>query len=142
MSEIRWTDSHCHLEPGAEGREAAAAAVAAGVERMVNVGTDLASSLAAADLARTTPGVWATAGVHPHDASGGAEGIEDLLARLRPGGLAIVMANTGPQLDRHGLNRVALEIAAQGHFTAQLRHGETPGPFGLVVRAATENIIA
>lgn len=68
--------------------------------------------------------------------------IEDLLARLRPGGLAIVMANTGPQLDRHGLNRVALEIAAQGHFTAQLRHGETPGPFGLVVRAATENIIA
>lgn len=81
MSEIRWTDSHCHLEPGAEGREAAAAAVAAGVERMVNVGTDLASSLAAAELARTTPGVWATAGVHPHDASGGADGIEDLLAR-------------------------------------------------------------
>lgn len=68
--------------------------------------------------------------------------IEDLLARLRPGGLAIIMAHTGPALDRHGLNRIALEIAAQGHFTAQLRHGVTPCPFGLVVRTATENIIA
>jgi TatD DNase family protein len=32
------------------------------------------------DVARAHDGVWATAGVHPHDASGGIEGLEALLA--------------------------------------------------------------
>ncbi|MCC2978682.1 hypothetical protein [Sphingomonas sp. IC4-52] len=70
--------------------------------------------------------------------------IEDMLARLRPGGLALLIVNTGPHLDQHGLNRIVLGIAAFGHIAAQLRHGDTAGgsvPFGLVVRSSTENVI-
>jgi TatD DNase family protein len=62
-------DSHCHLpsldDPGA----ALAEARAAGVTGIVCVGTDLASSRAAVELAGREPDVWATVGLHPHDAS-------------------------------------------------------------------------
>jgi TatD DNase family protein len=76
----RWTDDHCHLPDSPEGDELVAEAVAAGVERLVTVGTDVASSAAMAALARRHPGtVVATAGVHPHDAKGGTDGLEALL---------------------------------------------------------------
>lgn len=46
------------------------AAVRAGVTRMIVTGTSLAASREALRLARTRPGtLWATAGVHPHDAA-------------------------------------------------------------------------
>jgi TatD DNase family protein len=81
---MRWIDDHCHLGDSVEGwpgpAEALAEARAAGVERMITVGTDLATSRVALDVARSHDGVWATAGVHPHDASGGIDGIEALLS--------------------------------------------------------------
>jgi TatD DNase family protein len=81
---LRWTDDHCHLH----FREAApadvdmlvATAQEAGVERMVTVGCDVADSVAAIEAARGRPGVWATAGVHPHEAAAGIDGLEALLA--------------------------------------------------------------
>ncbi|HEX9995033.1 MAG TPA: TatD family hydrolase [Acidimicrobiales bacterium] len=75
----RWTDNHCHLDPGPAGAEAAAEAREAGVTRLVTVGTDPARSAAAVATARALDGVWATAGVHPHDAKDGLDGLEDLL---------------------------------------------------------------
>jgi TatD DNase family protein len=81
---LRWTDDHCHLdltaERGPSADEAVDAARAVGVERLVTVGTDVASSRTAIDVARRFEGVWATAGVHPHDAKGGWVGLEELLA--------------------------------------------------------------
>ncbi len=74
-----WTDSHCHLPVGAEADDAIAAAAAARVARLVTVGTDVASSRAAIEVARGRPGVWATAGLHPHDSSQGLDGIDELL---------------------------------------------------------------
>jgi TatD DNase family protein len=67
-----WVDSHCHL--GYEGTDddpatQVAEAVAAGVEAMICVGTDLVSSRRAVDLARVHPEVRATVGLHPHEAS-------------------------------------------------------------------------
>lgn len=46
-----------------------AAAHSAGVERMIVTGTSLDNSQQAATLATNTPGLWSTAGIHPHDAS-------------------------------------------------------------------------
>ncbi len=77
---VRWFDNHCHLEPGPEGAAAVARASAAGVDRLIDVGTDLARSRQAIATARRLEGVSATAGVHPHDAAGGIDGIEALLA--------------------------------------------------------------
>ena len=74
-----WTDAHCHIPYEGVGEEVIAEARAAGVDRLVTVGTDLASSQAALDVARRHADVWATAGVHPHDAAGGIDGIEALL---------------------------------------------------------------
>lgn len=78
---MRWTDDHCHLE-AANAAEQVAEARAAGVERLVVVGTTPADSEEAAAIARAHDGVVATAGVHPHEAKdGGVEALEALLAR-------------------------------------------------------------
>jgi TatD DNase family protein len=64
----RWVDSHCHLQL-AGGDEHVARAHAAGVEWMVCVGTDLETSQAALAFADRHPDVYASVGLHPHDAS-------------------------------------------------------------------------
>jgi len=83
---MEWTDSHCHLDdhglPG--GTEAAlAAARAAGVTRMISVGTDAGRSAAAIALANAHDDVWATVGLHPHDANDGVDTIVGLLDQRR-----------------------------------------------------------
>lgn len=78
-----WTDAHCHIPYNGVDEAVIADAAAAGVTRLVSVGTDLAQSIAAIEVADRHAGVWATAGVHPHDASGGIEGIEALLSHPR-----------------------------------------------------------
>jgi TatD DNase family protein len=47
---------------------------------VITVGTDVPSSRLAIEVARAREGVWATAGVHPHDAKEGWDGLEALLA--------------------------------------------------------------
>ena len=78
---MRWIDDHCHLELDPDrAAEQVAAAQAAGVERLISVGCDVAQSRSYVDAARRHPGVvFATAGVHPHDAKDGIEGLEALL---------------------------------------------------------------
>lgn len=79
-----WADSHCHLPyPGLEDVEAhLAVAREAGVGRLVSVGTDAAQSAAAIEVAESHDGVWATVGLHPHDAT---EGVDTLLPLLGAG---------------------------------------------------------
>jgi TatD DNase family protein len=75
-----WTDDHCHLPDDVE--EAATLvedARTAGVTRLITVGTTVAHSWATLTVARAFDGVWATAGVHPHDAKDGLDGLDDLL---------------------------------------------------------------
>lgn len=75
-----WADSHCHLQYEGIPAEALDRAAAAGVGRVICVGTDAPQSQAAIQVARAHPGrVWATVGLHPHDASQGVDGIVGLL---------------------------------------------------------------
>lgn len=74
-------DSHCHVHdermPG--GTDAAVqAARDAGVATMVTVGCDRETSLQAIAAAEAHPDVWATVGLHPHEASRGVDTIRDL----------------------------------------------------------------
>jgi TatD DNase family protein len=67
------TDSHAHLywkSFDGDRAEVLTRARAAGVERMVVVGTDVATSRAALELCASELGLFPTAGIHPHDASG------------------------------------------------------------------------
>jgi TatD DNase family protein len=75
-----WADSHCHLQYEGIAEDALSAAAAAGVGRVICVGTDAPQSQKAIEVARAHPGtVWATVGLHPHDASQGVDGIVGLL---------------------------------------------------------------
>ena len=74
---IEWFDNHCHLSENAE--EEILKARKALVAGFINVGTDFETSSEAIEKAKILPDVWATAGVHPHEARKGIEGIEDLL---------------------------------------------------------------
>jgi TatD DNase family protein len=49
-------------------RGAVAEARAVGVEQLITIGIDLPSSRTAVELAATEPGVYATVGLHPHEA--------------------------------------------------------------------------
>jgi TatD DNase family protein len=79
---VRWIDDHCHLDRDpVRAAEQVVAAAARGVERLISVGCDVDQSADYVDIARRHPGVvWATAGIHPHDAKQGIGGIEPLLA--------------------------------------------------------------
>lgn len=79
---VAWVDSHCHVHDeripdGTAG--AVAAAVGSGVTTMISVGCDRATSIAAIAAAADHPEVFATVGLHPHDASQGVATIVDLL---------------------------------------------------------------
>ena len=75
-----WADSHCHLQYEGITEDALTDAAAAGVARIICVGTDAPQSEKAIDVARSHPGtVWATVGLHPHEASHGVDGIVGLL---------------------------------------------------------------
>jgi TatD DNase family protein len=75
-----WCDSHCHIPYDGVGVEAIVRARAAGVTRLITVGTDAEQSMAALQVAADHDGVWATVGLHPHEASRGVESVEPLLA--------------------------------------------------------------
>lgn len=78
-----WTDNHCHLPAPPEAVDLLDQAQAAGVDRVIDVGTSVASSRTAIAMAEVDPRVWATAGVHPHDAADGLDGLDALLDHPR-----------------------------------------------------------
>jgi TatD DNase family protein len=94
-----WTDSHCHLQDAADPQDAVQRARAAGVTRLVCVGTDVEQSRRALALAGDT--VWATVGLHPHDAKQGVEGVADLLEEVVDSGRSAPVAVGECGLDYH-----------------------------------------
>jgi TatD DNase family protein len=93
-----WFDSHCHVQEdftgnaGESGPEVLSRAAEAGIDRLVCIGTGVATSRQALDVARSTvrtsdrPGAaplraWASIGLHPHEASQGVSGVAELLTR-------------------------------------------------------------
>jgi len=111
---VTWTDNHCHLDDerlpgGAAG--AIAAARAAGVDRMITIGTDAARSRMALDIAAAHDGVWATVGLHPHDAK---EGVDSIVALLdEPGVVAIGECGLDYHYDNSPRDQQRVAFAAQ-----------------------------
>lgn len=77
----RLVDSHCHLYDtrGTALDEVLAEARAAGVWRMLTVGCDAATTAAAIAIAEQHDDVFATAGLHPHEAVHGVDSIAGFL---------------------------------------------------------------
>jgi TatD DNase family protein len=79
---MAWFDNHCHLddEKLVDGADAALArARAAGVGGFITIGTDAERSAIAIAIAGAHGDVWATVGLHPHDAKNGVASITGLL---------------------------------------------------------------
>jgi len=77
-------DTHCHLFLlDSEPADVVEAARAAGVDRLICVGVDVETSGKSAEMADALEGVFATAGMHPHDAESfdavAASRIEEML---------------------------------------------------------------
>ena len=106
----------------ADREEVIARAVDAGVERMLVLGTSLRDSEAALELARSYPGtLWATAGVHPHEArhwdASTAARIDELLREpevrcVGECGLDLER-NFSPPADQERAYREQLELAVE-----------------------------
>lgn len=80
VSTIEWIDQHCHLPDDLEAaRLLVDEAAAVGIGALVDVGCDVAGSRAAIERAAQFSMVSATAGVHPHEAVHGIDGLADLL---------------------------------------------------------------
>lgn len=74
---MSYTDSHCHLYDtrGVAVDDVIAAARAAGVTTMINVGCDAATTEQAIAVAAAHDDIFATAGLHPHEAKHGVASI-------------------------------------------------------------------
>lgn len=110
---VELIDSHCHLYDtrGADLGEVIDAARAAGVVQMVNVGCDAATTAAAIEIAAAHDDVFATAGLHPHEAR---HGIETILPFLDdPNVIAIGEAGLDHHYDHSPAEAQRTAFAAQ-----------------------------
>jgi len=77
------THAHLHFPDFAEDLPAVVErARAAGVRAMVTIGTDRETNRAVVELSKQYPDVWATVGIHPHDAGDAAEADFEEIERL------------------------------------------------------------
>lgn len=75
-------DTHCHLDILEDLDGTLRRMADAGVERAVTIGVDLASSEWAVRAAEEHPQLWATVGLHPHDAKDRTDAIMERLEEL------------------------------------------------------------
>jgi TatD DNase family protein len=115
-----WTDSHCHIPYGSVGVDAIEEAAAAGVGRVITVGTDASQSAAAIEVARAHADVWATVGLHPHDASQGLDEVRHLLASRGPEVVAVGECGLDYHYDHSPRDVQRQAFAAQISLAAEL----------------------
>lgn len=96
-------DTHCHIhddEYGLDADNVLLAARESGVKKVICVGTDAKLSAKAIDFATSRKNVWASAGLHPHDAKSAAD-LDDICAMAKSD-IVIAIGECG--LDYHYMN--------------------------------------
>ena len=95
-------DSHCHLDiVGTDVGDQLSAARAVGIDTVVQVGIDVASSQLSAQIAEQYDDVWATVALHPNEAGRGAATSEALAEIERLAALPAVVAVGETGLDHY-----------------------------------------
>jgi TatD DNase family protein len=120
-------DAHCHLGDGTFDEDRAAViarARAAGVDHIVVIGTSLDDSTRASALARGSPGLSATAGLHPHDAATWSPEVEAGLDRLLARPEVRAVGETGLDFHYDHAPRAAQRRAFAGQLALATRHGK------------------
>ncbi|HUD05892.1 MAG TPA: TatD family hydrolase [Candidatus Saccharimonadales bacterium] len=123
-------DTHCHIQfddnDGTSVSEILSSAKEAGVTRLICIGCTLQDSIAAIDMAENNSGVFATVGLHPHEASKYINDKPSLekVAKIvtEPGVVAIgecgldYFYNNSPAEDQKKLLRYQLDLAAKSNL--------------------------
>jgi TatD DNase family protein len=133
-------DSHTHLEMcDPPDTELVAAAVSAGVNRIVAIGIDSASGRAALAAADDFPQVYAAIGRHPNSATGFDDGDLDELRALAAHPKCVAIGETGLDFYRDGAPRADQERA----FRAQIALAREVGkPLVIHTRDAAEDTLS
>lgn len=114
-------DTHCHLEDenfSADRAEVLSRAKAAGVERIINFGATMQSSIAVTELAENFPELYAGVGIHPEEIDDFDAATCDKLAALARNKKVVAIGEIG--LDYHWEKDSARRLQQQKIFVAQL----------------------
>ncbi len=98
VGDLFLTDSHAHLEMREFDRDrddVVRRAAAAGVKRIVTVGTTLAECEKAAAVAAAYPSVYAAIGIHPHEVKGIRKDTYDRLRKIAATGKIVAYGEIG-----------------------------------------------
>ena len=112
MSPPELFDTHAHLhfpDFTSDLPDVLARARAAGVSRMVTIGTDVATSQAAIAIASREADVWAAVGIHPHDAGDADEAAFAEIATLARQSRVVAVGEIGLDFFRNLSPRDAQE---------------------------------
>jgi TatD DNase family protein len=133
-------DTHAHLQ-GLEGGAAAAIAEAAeaGVERIVCVGDSPELAEEAIGLARAHPGVFATAGLHPHRAEAWSEVVRARLDELLGDPSVVAVGECGLDYFRERAPRASQRAAFAGQVVLAEKHRR---PLVIHTREAADDTLA
>ena len=120
-------DTHAHLhfpEFGADLDAVLDRARAAGVRRMLTIGTDVPTSRAAVALAAREPDVWAAVGIHPHEAASADEPALAEIERLAAADRVVAIGETGLDFFRNLAPRETQEHAFRAQLALARRIGK------------------
>jgi TatD DNase family protein len=135
-------DTHAHLDDEQLAADVAGVverAAAAGVTRILAVGTTAASSENCLKAANQFPGVWSSAGIHPNHAAEAAAGDWDIVVRLAREHKVVALGETG--LDLYWKD-TPLPLQ-QDYFDRHIRLSQATGlPFIVHLRETAAEILA
>ena len=141
MSELRFIDTHCHLDEQAfrpDVEEVIQRAVDAGIKRMLTIGITLQTSEAAVVLANDHDCISAVVGIQPNYASQAAASDWDEIVRLSQHPQVVGIGETG--LDKYW-DHAPLDVQ-QDYFRRHLQLSrETKKPFVVHCREAEAEVL-
>lgn len=133
-------DTHAHLQ-GLEGGAGAAIAeaLAAGVGQIVCIGDSPELAEEAIGLARSHPGVFATAGLHPHRSDDWSDELRSRLDALLEDPAVVAVGECGLDYYRERATPAAQAAAFAGQVELAERHGK---PLVIHTREAADDTLA
>jgi TatD DNase family protein len=112
---LNFVDSHCHVHMPGYGLDPKAvikAAKQAGVNRLICVGCNFDDSRLAIAMAAKHPGLYATIGIHPHEASAIGDDLGSLnaLAQLLPNDKIVAVGECGLDYYRREPSKMQIKL--------------------------------
>lgn len=118
MPDVDYVDTHCHLDHHrtATVAEQVERARAAGVRRLVTIGTDVDSSRQAVAAAESHEDVWAVVGIHPNDADHATDEALAAIEQLAHHARTVGVGETGLDRYRDATSPAQQEASFRAHI--------------------------